>query len=72
MLRQAGVRLDRLRDSLRTLPPKPYTTAKNGGQGEYAHRLLREIGDLAERAVVVEREARERARQGWPVDRGRV
>jgi hypothetical protein len=60
--RQAGGKLDRIRDCLRALPPKPDAALRDPGRREHGRRLLREIGDLAERAAVIEREARENAR----------
>ena len=46
---------------LRSLPEKPVHQLVSENDREDARRLLREIGDLLERAMVAERETRERA-----------
>ncbi len=58
LLERASGILDEIRTCLRSLPPKPYLTVSVPRDREHASRLLREIGDLAERVVVVERESR--------------
>ena len=46
---------------LRSLPEKPVHQLASEADREDARRLLRDIGDLLERAMVAERETRERA-----------
>lgn len=48
---------------LRALPEKPANLLASETDRQDARRLLREIGDLLERAIVAERETRERAVQ---------
>jgi hypothetical protein len=45
---------------LRSLPKKPSEFVQNGAKRLDAERLLREIGDLIEKAMVAEREMREK------------
>ncbi|HBA84864.1 MAG TPA: hypothetical protein DCZ95_12290 [Verrucomicrobia bacterium] len=61
VLQTANRILTQVLTHIRDLPRKPSTSLDTEDNRQEARRLLREIGDLLERAIVAERETRERA-----------